>query len=126
MTRTAYERAEQAIQNVATRRHLDLGDHTCQEIAYAVVRSQESVRGLPVEARGLRLTGRRLEVLRLAARGLSNAEIGSELGITGCTVKGHVQMLLRDMGARDRAHAVAIGFATGLLTAGDVLPEGVR
>ncbi len=53
------------------------------------------------------LSARELEVLRLVAAGLSNAEIGRELFITTGTAKWHVHNLLGKSGARDRVGLVA-------------------
>jgi DNA-binding CsgD family transcriptional regulator len=63
------------------------------------------------------LTPRELEILTLIARGHSNAEIARDLWITEATVKTHVRRLLERIGARTRAHAVALGFCHGLLVA---------
>lgn len=61
------------------------------------------------------LTPRELEVLALMRKGLSNVEIGRQLGITERTVKGHVTEMLMKLGASDRASAVARGFELGML-----------
>jgi DNA-binding CsgD family transcriptional regulator len=60
------------------------------------------------------LTVRELEVLDLVAVGDSNAEIAEKLHIGQQTVMSHVKHLLFKLGARNRAHAVACGFRTGL------------
>jgi len=52
-------------------------------------------------------TPRQREVLRLLARGLSNKAIAEALGIGVRTVKGHMTVLLRALGARGRSDAVA-------------------
>jgi DNA-binding NarL/FixJ family response regulator len=61
------------------------------------------------------LTERELQVLRGMADGKSNAEIGRELFVSEDTVKTHARRLFRKLGARDRAHAVAAGFRSGLV-----------
>ena len=61
------------------------------------------------------LTERELQVLRGMADGKSNAEIGRDLFVSEDTVKTHARRLFRKLGARDRAHAVASGFRTGLV-----------
>jgi DNA-binding NarL/FixJ family response regulator len=60
------------------------------------------------------LTARELDVFRLIASGLSNAEIGRELFISDTTVKTHVTRLLQKIGVRDRAQAIVLAYQTGL------------
>ena len=62
-----------------------------------------------------KVTPRELEVLGLVADGLSTREIASRLWVTEETVKTHVRRLHDRLGARTRAHAVAIAFRTGIL-----------
>jgi DNA-binding CsgD family transcriptional regulator len=61
------------------------------------------------------LSPRRHHVLRLAANGHTNAQIARELGIHPRTVDRHLAEVYTRLGARDRAHAVAIALAVGEL-----------
>jgi DNA-binding NarL/FixJ family response regulator len=61
------------------------------------------------------LTERELEVFRLIARGLSNAEIGKELYISDTTVKTHITHILQKLNLRDRVQAVVFAFEAGVV-----------
>jgi DNA-binding NarL/FixJ family response regulator len=63
------------------------------------------------------LTERELDVFRLIARGLSNAEIGRELYISDTTVKTHITHILQKLDLRDRVQAVVLAHEAGLFDA---------
>ncbi|MCF6473600.1 response regulator transcription factor [Nonomuraea sp. MG754425] len=64
------------------------------------------------------LTPRELEVLRLLARGRTNAEIATDLYIGEATVKTHVARVLMKLSLRDRAQAVVFAYETGVVRPG--------
>jgi DNA-binding NarL/FixJ family response regulator len=85
----------------------------------AFVRAEPARQSAPPGPGLDRLTERELEVLRLLARGMSNAEIASALFVSDATAKTHVSHVLAKLDLRDRVHAVICAYEHGLVQAGD-------
>jgi DNA-binding NarL/FixJ family response regulator len=64
-------------------------------------------------------TSRELEVIRLVARGRSNAEIAAEMVLSLLTVKTHISRILTKLGLRDRTQLVVFAYEAGFVIAGD-------
>jgi DNA-binding NarL/FixJ family response regulator len=82
---------------------------------------QEFARRPPSNARPAELEAlspRELEVLRLVAQGLSNAEIAGQLYVGDATVKTHISRILQKLTLRDRVQAVVLAYESGLLQPG--------
>ena len=67
------------------------------------------------------LTDREHDVLRLMARGATNAEIGATLFVAEATVKTHVGSIFGKLGVRDRAAAIVFAYDHGVVTPGVTL-----
>ncbi|GAA1612506.1 response regulator transcription factor [Kribbella sancticallisti] len=100
-----------AIRTVAGSESL-LFPEAIRALALAHVSQQESQ---PTGLDQYQLTEREQEVLRLMARGLSNAEIAAELILGVQTIKTHVANLLAKLGARDRTQAVIQAYESGFV-----------
>ena len=99
---------ERAIRAVAAgHTHLD---SAIQERLVAAVVDAAPTENAPPDP----LTSRELDVLRLIAAGLSNAEIAAALVVSRATVKTHVNHVFAKTGARDRAQAVRYAYERGI------------
>ena len=75
--------------------------------------------GVPQIQSGPQLSPRQQQVVELLAEGMTNAQIGTQLGITERTVKAYAQELYDKLGVRNRAGAVAAAWYSGLIGEGD-------
>jgi DNA-binding NarL/FixJ family response regulator len=82
-----------------------------------LARKPPRVEGAPSEL--AELSERELEVMRLLADGLSNAEIAAALVISQATAKSHVASILRKLRVRDRVQVVICAYESGLIRAGE-------
>jgi DNA-binding NarL/FixJ family response regulator len=88
-----------------------------QEFSRGAVAQQSA----PVELE--ELTPRELEVFKLIARGMSNAEIAAELIVSETTVKTQVARVLMKLGVRDRVQAVVLAYESGVVAPGATLSQ---
>jgi DNA-binding NarL/FixJ family response regulator len=103
------EEIEQAIRAlVAGQTHLNPAVQ--QRLLAAVLEGRTSLEGESPDE----LTPREVEVLKLIASGLSNAEIAAELVVSAATVKTHINRIFYKTGARDRAQAVRYAYQHGI------------
>src|SRR5207253_2906763 len=105
------EEVEQAIKAVAAgRTHLDPAVQ--QRLVSALIETRPTATSGAAPPGGL--TPREMEVLKLIAGGLSNAEIAAALVLSNATVKSHINHILAKTGARDRAQAVRYAYRHGI------------
>jgi two-component system NarL family response regulator len=72
------------------------------------MRARNRLQRLSVAGRSVNLTERELEVLNLLRRGLSSGEIANRLGVSPVTVRRHLSLALKKLGARDRQSALEL------------------
>jgi len=65
-----------------------------------------------------RLSERELEVVRLVAQGLSNAEIAARLYLSEATIKSHIARILAKLGLRDRVQVAVFAYEKGIVRPG--------
>jgi DNA-binding NarL/FixJ family response regulator len=109
--------AEQLVEGIRTIANGDglLSPAVTTRLVKAFVRSSAHA---PVPASIGELTTRELEIFKLIARGLSNAEIAETLFLSGATVKTHITKILSKLGLRDRVQAVILAYETAIVRPG--------
>ena len=70
----------------------------------------------------IHLSPRQIDVLTLLCDGLSNKPIGRNLGISACTVKQHVQAILKEFRVETRLQAVVFAYKNGILPTKKAVP----
>ncbi len=88
-------------------------------LKFALRHKEDSAQAAPSELTG-RLSRRAVEVLTVAARGLSNKEIAANLGITEATVKGYFVEIFAYLNVRSRTEAVFVSLKAGILRLEDL------
>jgi DNA-binding NarL/FixJ family response regulator/class 3 adenylate cyclase len=111
------EQLVEGIRSVASGDALLAPSVTRRVIEEFVRRPPASVRALPAKLEDL--TAREFEVLKLVARGLSNAEVATTLFVSETTVKTHVAHVLMKLDLRDRVQAVVLAYESGLIQPGE-------
>lgn len=81
--------------------------------------AREDPRRVPAPVLSPSLTTREIEIVKLVARGLTNAEIGARLHISALTCKSHVSSVLTKLDARDRTQLVVLAYESGLVVPGE-------
>jgi DNA-binding NarL/FixJ family response regulator len=66
------------------------------------------------------ISAKEMEVLSLAARGLSNKEIGAQLGVSEATVKSYFVDLFQKLNVRSRTEAIFVSLKSGMLSLDDL------
>ncbi len=110
--------AEQLVEGIRVIAHGDalLAPSVTKRLIQEFSRSGAAQRSAPASLDDL--TPRELEVFKLIARGMSNAEVAAELVVSETTVKTHVARVLMKLGVRDRVQAVVLAYESGLVQQG--------
>ncbi|MFC2059616.1 response regulator [Chloroflexota bacterium] len=77
------------------------------------------IRSVPLQA-GEKLSPRELEIIKLAARGMSNKSIAAALGLTVRTVKGHLANIFSKLNVGSRTEVIVAGLRAGFLSVDDI------
>ena len=94
-----------------------LSPEVSQEVVkYALQHGTKPVKPVPQD----RISPKGMEILSLAAKGLSNKEIGAKLGITEATVKSYFVDIFQRLNVRSRTEAIFVSLKSGILTLDDL------
>jgi DNA-binding NarL/FixJ family response regulator len=107
----AVRSGESVLDSMATRKLLE------RVVNVSTETTEEKMRG--------QLSPRETEVLRLAARGMSNRDIAESLGLSMRTVKAHLSNIFNKMRCSCRTEAIVKGFREGYVSLEDV-PQGIE
>ena len=115
--------AEQLVEGIRVVAHGEalLAPSVTRRLIHEFSRGAVAQRRAPAELE--ELTPRELEVFKLIARGMSNAEIAEELVVSETTVKTHVARVLMKLGVRDRVQAVVLAYESGVVAPGGTSSE---
>jgi DNA-binding NarL/FixJ family response regulator len=115
--------AEQLVEGIRVIAQGDalLAPSVTKRLIHEFARGGTSQRSAPASLE--ELTPRELEVFKLIARGMSNAEIAAELVVSETTVKTHVARVLMKLGVRDRVQAVVLAYESGVVAPGATSSE---
>jgi DNA-binding NarL/FixJ family response regulator len=113
-------RIRDAISAAADRHDIPINLKHVDQLANAASRAVRPTRDRAIAHRtpnGTHVSEQQLRILRLAAGGMDNNEIAEALCLSRDSIRSHMSRLFQAMGARSRAHAVALGMARGWITA---------
>lgn len=98
---------------------LVFGSEISEEIIKHVLLHTEASRETP-RTDSEALSSKELEILTLAARGMSNKQIGKGLGFTEATIKGHFVEIFRILNVRSRTEAIFVGLKSRIINLDDL------